>query len=167
MELMRTFIHNGTNVNSVDNEMYSMLHVACRAFPEHHNFDHVIEYLVEHGAKVNCIDHYGITPLHILSEYGRIDLVRLLVEHGADVNLTREKPTSLHMATENGHLNVVQYLVDHGANVNYRDKDGVSPLHSACRGGYFDIVRFLVEHGADVTYRIAPCVSDRLGDMIC
>lgn len=48
-----------------------------------------------------------------------MEIVKILVENGANVNfLTETKSSPLRAACYLGHLNIVEYLVEHGANVN-------------------------------------------------
>ena len=42
--------------------------------------------LLEQGAKVNAVDNLGMTPLHWASLKGHVELIRLLLFYGADVN---------------------------------------------------------------------------------
>jgi ankyrin repeat protein len=58
----------------------------------------------------------GWTPLHEASWYGYLDMIRLLLEHGANVEATNNnRRTPLHLATQNGQLAAVQLLVEHGS----------------------------------------------------
>ena len=62
----------------------------------------------------------GATPLFIAADFGHLDVVRHLVEVGADKDQGHENTgaTPLYIAAENGHLDVVRHLVEVGA-----DKD--------------------------------------------
>ena len=61
----------------------------------------------------------GATPLWVAAENGHLDVVRHLVEGGADKDQAKiSGATPLHIAAENGHLDVVRYLAEVGA-----DKD--------------------------------------------
>jgi ankyrin repeat protein len=97
---------------------------------------------------------YG-TPLHAtLFEEGHIEVAKLLIERGADVNaLDEEKWTPLHFASRFGHLDVAKWLLAHGASVNSQKKDGWTPLHSAAYRGHFQIARILLDHKARVNIR--------------
>jgi len=75
------------------------------------------------------------------AEIGRMDVVRLLLEAGADKDSVREHPLS-------GHWDVVQYLIQERADVDRSDVTGTSMVWEAARLGDAGIVRLLVEAGA-------------------
>lgn len=63
----------------------------------------------------------GEPPLHFAAQEGDIDMIRAIVEAGADVNLPDgEGATALHYASMYGHAEVVEYLVSVGADVHAR-----------------------------------------------
>ena len=81
-----------------------------------------------------------------------VETVRLLVDHGADVNaLDCSHSTPLHLASLQGVLDAVQILIKHGADVNARNETNLTPLHGASLLGDVQIVQLLIDHGADVT----------------
>jgi ankyrin repeat protein len=89
------------------------------------------------------------TPLHEVAARGQFELVRLLVEQGADVNAEDLMgQTPLHHAVE--YPDIVRYLVDNGAAVNEDDVHGETPLHLAVRTP--ESARILVENGASVAF---------------
>jgi len=98
--------------------------------------------LIADGADVNATPFpNGYAALHCAVLEGHVDVVKLLVDHGANVNAeTRDfavegrqvKPfTPLQMAITQGSPDVSVALVEGGADVNTVDEDGNSPLHSA------------------------------------
>ncbi len=69
----------------------------------------------------------NFTPLHSASMYGHHQIVELLIEKGADVNIQTEpqKYAPIHSASFAGHLKTIKILVKHGADItlkNYRDE---------------------------------------------
>lgn len=84
------------------------------------------------------------TPLHT-ALYSSIDAVQLLLDNGADANITDAcGSTPLHDAIDNGDLNVIQLLIDKGADVNTRDNNGDTPLRYAGE----DTRQLLIDNGA-------------------
>ena len=78
------------------------------------------------GENVNMkIGTYGDSPLHYAARYGLTEIVRILVENGADVNAkTIHSYTPLHGATFNGYIDVMKILLENGADVAIEDRSG-------------------------------------------
>jgi len=109
--------------------------------------EEIVELLIKHKAKVTG------DALISASSKGNVNIIRSLVEHGADVNYKDETFgyfPPLMEAAACGHFDAVKYLVEHGAKINEQPKYGVSSLASAASGGYADIVKYLIEKGANV-----------------
>jgi len=68
---------------------------------------------------VNSMNKYKTSALMIACDYGHSEIVRLLIENGANVNHENIKlETALYFAATNGHLEIVKMLVNAGANLN-------------------------------------------------
>ena len=97
------------------------------------------------------------TPLHSASLYGRLDIVRFLLDHGATSN-SEDKfgRTPLHLVVkgecnsnlEQDRVRTTQLLLDRGADVNAQTENGATPLHLASYLGRVDIARVLLDRGA-------------------
>ena len=97
---------------------------------------------------------FGGTPLHWAAVQGKDAVVTLLLERGADLNLTNnDGRTPLHLAAAQGHLAVATLLVGKGAVINAQDKDGNTPLHFAAATGSKAIVELLLARQADTALR--------------
>ncbi|ORX85834.1 ankyrin, partial [Anaeromyces robustus] len=60
---------------------------------------------------------------------GNEDLVKYLIEHGADINKeNRGGETPLFLACRSGNKNLVKYLIDLGADINKENEEGETPL---------------------------------------
>lgn len=71
---------------------------------------------------------------------GHIDIVKLLIEHGADVNASsRTNQNALVEATLNGHYEVIKYLIEHGADVKAKDNRNRSLLKIAKQAGLTNV----------------------------
>ena len=109
-----------------------------------------VELFIAAGMDLNAQDNDGYTALMLAAEGGYVEMVRLLVEHGVDVNAQYYGYTALMLAAEGGHVEVARFLVEHGADVNAPNEYGDTALMWAARQGHVEVARFLVEHGADV-----------------
>lgn len=93
---------------------------------------------------------YGATALHVAAYFGRIDIARALIAHGADINARATLGGSpVHNAVNSGEADMVRFLLDKGAQTNFKNADGATPLHFAAAAGYAEIVRMLIDAGAD------------------
>ncbi|XP_063406711.1 uncharacterized protein LOC134690648 isoform X3 [Mytilus trossulus] len=90
----------------------------------------------------------GSSPLHIACFMGRIGAVRCLLDHKANINMTKEDGTSpLFNACEVGHKDIVRLLLDDKrADTQICRLDGKSPLNIAADNGHTSLVRMLTKH---------------------
>ena len=76
----------------------------------------IADLLVRRGAEVNHVYEGTLTPLVVAASHGDLDLVRLLLDHGADPNLgAMEGKSALDIAKEKGNREIVEVLRAHGA----------------------------------------------------
>ena len=114
-----------------------------------------VRSLLDEGAGVNEAQSDGMTALHWAAELGNVELVRLLVEAGADLEaVTRIGGlTPLHVGAEVGQAATVRALLEAGAKARVRNVNGSTPLHFAALSGSVEAVDGLADHGADVNAR--------------
>jgi ankyrin repeat protein len=85
------------------------------------------------------------------SQEGHTDVLTLLLEKGADVNLARnDGSTPAFMASQMGHADVLTLLLEKGADVNLTNNNGSTPAFIASLQGHTDVLTLLLEKGADV-----------------
>ena len=92
----------------------------------------------------------GMTPLHWAANGGKLECMKLLLEHGGEVNISdsQDNITALHIVCARGFSACAQLLLDHSANVNALSCRTESPLHVACWAGHTPCVRMLLQAGA-------------------
>jgi ankyrin repeat protein len=99
--------------------------------------------------QVNVQNLAGETPLMLAAITNHLELAKLLIERGADVN----KPgwTPLHYASTRGHRELMRLLLDNEAYIDSEAEDGTTPLMMAAYGAPALAVKLLLEEGADPT----------------
>jgi ankyrin repeat protein len=125
--------------------------IHCMPQPYSGNFE-VVRILIEYDpAYINARDEDGWTPLLWASRgHNSKDgsVVRLLLEHGADINVQMRAAGPRCTGLVNGALEVVRLLLEHGADVEAKDNDGKTALQVAAEEGHDEVVELLREHGA-------------------
>ncbi len=122
-------------------------------------------------------DAGGLTPLVFAAREGDIEIARLLLDAGADVNQTTEFGfTPLLTATQNRHYRLGNFLLERGADPNIENKGGWTPLYIATdnrniEGGdyptrkpdmdHLEFIKLLLAAGADVNVRMRSSTETR------
>ena len=111
-------VAHATISNTQDQKKRSPLHFA--AYRGHLQ---IVKVLVEEGnASVNLKNGDSKTALVIASEVGALEIVKYLLEKGANVHgEDNQGKAPIIAAVMNGHLHVVSYLLRYGVNPNYKD----------------------------------------------
>ena len=103
---IRYLIIQGVNINILDEERTSPLHIACKE-----SSIQTIEEIIFQGSMINIPDLVGWTPLHMACYYNRPDVVLLLLKSGANYNThNRDKLSARELAIKCGNYNCAKVL---------------------------------------------------------
>ncbi|KAN0141605.1 Ankyrin repeat-containing domain protein [Lactarius tabidus] len=123
----------------------------CRAieFPDDTRVS-AVQFLLGHGADVNIRQGEGsLSPLHLAAKVGCTQVVRILFENRADVDLRDSRGLApLDSTTGGGHF-LTQPSEEHSIHVDVQDINGATPLHFASYHGRPKIAQLLLSHGAN------------------
>jgi Ankyrin repeats (3 copies)/Ankyrin repeats (many copies) len=111
--------------------------------------------ILTHGEDVNAKSGgHGLTPLLVASYEGHLDVARLLLDHGADINSKDNNgKTPLVAAYHSNNLEAMRLLLERGADAN-TECDGFGlVLHDASYNGQAEVIELLLRHNADVNAR--------------
>ncbi|MEI0747941.1 ankyrin repeat domain-containing protein [Brachyspira pulli] len=119
----------------------------------------ITELLIEKGADIEARNVDGINALVYAVSLNDEEMVKFLLEKGADANTVCEienehiymPPTPLMNAVYNGNTNIINMLLENGADINYTT-DEMTPLIYAAYKGNTNIINTLLENGVDINY---------------
>ena len=170
--VVRMLIEGGSSTNAADTDGVTALHIAAQR-----GFTSIVRLLVDAGANVylaqpptpgqifhpmnimqyiqKVTDHFRRltcwTPLMAAAYGGHVDIVKILIKCGADVNVTFDDgSTALHIAAEYGHRKIVRTLLKSGSEVDSRNHSEMTPLAVAAKKGNLNIVHTLLKKSARV-----------------
>jgi hypothetical protein len=107
--------------------------------------------IVAHQEDVNVGRGRFEPSLHVASYKGHLEVARLLLDHGADVNSSHRGEILLRRVYRGGRLEVMRLVLERGADVDKRDNYfGGTVLHQASLDGQAEAVQLLLQHKADV-----------------
>jgi ankyrin repeat protein len=137
-EMIELLVEKGADINAKDEWDWTPLHYMA----QHDYYRDMVEFLIAKGADVNAKNNEGQTPVDVAVSQNHSEIVKLLIEKGADV--------SLHAAARQGLLEKLKELIGKGSDINAADSSGQTALHYAARRGHKKIVELLLVNGANV-----------------
>jgi len=102
------------------------------------------------GFDVNTTDEKKNTALHHAASKACLDAMRLLIEHGAGLDLTNDKlSTPLHLTEKN--MDAIRILLEAGADPNLQDADYDYPYYFAFYGSMTrELTKLYIRYGANL-----------------
>nr|XP_023015945.1 transient receptor potential channel pyrexia [Leptinotarsa decemlineata] len=149
LDCLKLLIDSGADVNAGLNNPSnkSPLYFAVQS-----NAVDCVRELLQRNATPNTQQVFSETPLHVAASLGHSFTMKLLLEHGAavDVQCGRERMTPLHLAAEDGDLECVKILINAGAVIGAKNYKKQTPLHLAALSQCTETIALLIRKGADV-----------------
>ncbi|XP_013855886.1 KN motif and ankyrin repeat domain-containing protein 1 [Austrofundulus limnaeus] len=136
------------NVDQQNKAGYTPIMLAALAAVETVKDMIIVEELFSKGDVNARASQAGQTGLMLAVSHGRMDMVRALLDHGADVNIQDDEgSTALMCASEHGHVDIVKLLLGQpGCDASLSDGDGSNALSIALEAGHKDIAVLLYAH---------------------
>jgi ankyrin repeat protein len=185
--VVKLLVESSADTTAKDDKDHTALHLAALR-----GYETIVEILLENGADVEAKtavdekDFYndlselpshghpffiirgrsGCTALHWAAAKGHRAVVKLLLDHGANISSktgigivktgigivkTAGGQTALQLSAGQGHIDVLELLLQKGADIAARDASrGAMALHYAAHNGHEPAVRLLLERGTEV-----------------
>lgn len=107
-----------------------------------------VTFLFDAGVSPMTNINFGSSVLHVAAFNNFVDMIKLAVERGVDVDLVRKNTTALCCAAQKDSLEAAAWLLEHGAWPDNASKDTETPLYIAARRGRARMAKLLIHHGA-------------------
>eukprot|EP00439_Symbiodinium_sp_Y106_P022261 s449_g2.t1 len=108
------------------------------------------ESILQQPRHPDMVNARGFSPVMLASQGGHVDVLRLLLEAEADINLfDNDGFTALTGASAQGEIEVLRLLLEAGADMDVASHEGVTALMLASQGGHVEVVRLLLDAGAE------------------
>ncbi|XP_067660904.1 ankyrin repeat domain-containing protein 50-like [Haliotis asinina] len=146
-EVVELLVNHGVNLSLCKRSGSNILHLACCVG----HFD-VVKYVLSlNSVDINSRGWKGRTPVMVGAKHGHKEVVKLLVNHGANVLLSDKRGDNiLHLVCFAGHSDVVKYILSlNSVDIDSRGWKGRTPVMIAAEQGHKEVVELLVNHGTD------------------
>ncbi|KAM9513138.1 B-cell lymphoma 3 protein homolog isoform 2-T2 [Salvelinus alpinus] len=148
-QLVEALLRAGADPRALDRNGQTTVHLCCE-----HGQQACLSVVLSHPSILTCLEvrnYEGLTPLHLAVQGGHKELVRMLLDAGADINAMDIKSghSPLIHAVENNNMDMVHFLIENDCNVNGQSYSGNTALHCACGRGQVDTARLLLKNRAD------------------
>ncbi|XP_052350689.1 B-cell lymphoma 3 protein homolog isoform X3 [Oncorhynchus keta] len=148
--MVGALLRAGADPGALDRNGQTTVHLCCE-----HGQQACLSVVLSHPSILTCLEvrnYEGLTPLHLAVQGGHKELVRMLLDAGADINAMQDIKSGhspLIHAVENHNMDMVHFLIENDCNVNGQSYSGNTALHSACGRGQVDTARLLLKNRAD------------------
>ncbi|XP_057322987.1 putative ankyrin repeat protein RF_0381 [Microplitis mediator] len=144
-KITKYLITRGVYINGVNGDPGPLQIAACRKSKK------LMKLLIKNGADVNYQPKFCGSALDAVCAGHNLELATILVEAGANINISLDKYSSLQSAIDHNNYQLAEYLVNHctGANITC---DYSEALICAIKNKRKKIVKLLIKNGANVNY---------------
>jgi ankyrin repeat protein len=156
--LVNLLVKSGASVNHPDRRGNTCIHLAAQR--KSVSILHILAQAESQLPDYNSRNFAGLTPVHVATREGCIDVLKFLFQVGANKNMADSCSgrTPLHYAVEAQNFQMCNFLLENNCNVNAVTFSGNTPLHVAAGRRLKEIVALLMAYGAN------PAIANGEGD---
>jgi hypothetical protein len=160
IENVKILIGYGANINaksSDETRNWLPIHYASKF-----GYKEIVEEFIEAGIDKEITTSFGLTPLHVATEFGSFEVAKYLTSIKCDLNAEtipeNQRLTPLHFASIGDFYDIVVLLITSGADRNKRNGAGDNSLIMATKRNHMKICQYFAVCGLedlDLSYEIA------------
>ena len=140
LEVCKTLLSLGSDLNAIDNQSQTPLHLAARK-----NHAEVLRlFLTTKPELISLANKNGYTCAHIAAMNGSVEAIKELLRFNRDAvisnRIKKSNSAALHLASENGNAEIVKLLLTSGAKPNDENALGETALHLAAKNGHVKVL---------------------------
>ncbi|XP_029017328.1 ankyrin repeat and death domain-containing protein 1A [Betta splendens] len=147
----------GLNANAKNVHNRTALHFAVAG-----KHKEAVQFLLQRRVKVDQMDKYGVAPIHLAAWFGSLEILKLLVQAGAEQKVENEGGLNImHCAAINNHTDIVEYIVNdlQMKELDKEDQSGHQAFALAAEHGCVQMLEMLME-----PYQMAAMKPNKRGD---
>uniref|UniRef100_A0A3Q3J6Y3 Death domain-containing protein n=1 Tax=Monopterus albus TaxID=43700 RepID=A0A3Q3J6Y3_MONAL len=121
-----------------------------------------VQFLLQRRVKVDQKDKYGVAPVHLAAWFGNVEIMKLLVQAGAESKVENEEGLNImHCAAINNHPEIIEHIINdlQMPELDKEDTSGNRPFALAAEHGHVEMLQMLMD-----PYQMATMVPNKVGD---
>jgi WD40 repeat protein/ankyrin repeat protein len=143
-------------VEDKQNPKQTPLHMAVKE-----GYELMVEWLLRQRAvgkldlEVDAVNHTGDTPLVLAVACQRLQIVRLLLDNNAGIDIRNEQgETAADVAADSGQVEILKLLKERGANLLVKNNKKYAPFDSAINEQRWEVVKWFLEQEIPVKFEV-------------
>lgn len=147
MDTVELMLEKGIDLKSQDELALYAIRRALIASIDNENKE-MAHLLIKHGVDVNAADKQGETSLSYAAKTGRIEMVKMLLENGVDLDRHGEK--SIKAALLNGQIKIAELLTENGVTLKLDSEFTAEILTKAANTGSRELMDYLFSNNVEL-----------------
>lgn len=146
-DMIKLLLANGADVNLENNYKQNALHI-CVMNPK---AVEVAAAILKGQPNIDHVDQFGRTPFAEAVSEGKLDVAKLFLEKGADINFQHPKTGASVLVWEarKENVKIIEFLLKNGADIHLPDREGVTAIYEAAVSLEIENIHVLMKNGAD------------------
>jgi len=124
---------------------YNIPHITAEHVAARMGHLNILKFLHEYPSRTHAQSDYNQwTPMHIAARHHQLEVVKYLLEKGADINsLVKRGYNAAYLAAVSGDMNMLNFLIQNQADFQLVSDKGLTLMYAAAKGGNLEMIKAL------------------------